>query len=440
MRKSRLALSLLVAVVWASTALCQEAVPKAPQAPQASQAPQAPPAPQAEKAEPAKGPAEAKPAPAAESAPAKIAPAPAPAPRVEAPRPQVVPAPAIAPPVAQPPAPVLLPSGPPKRQSDPQAIAVVETYLKAIGGKEVLQKIKDRATKFRNVKHQATGETVANINLLIKDGILIREEWEIEGFQIKDEKLAFIQIYNGHAEEGWVLMLGTVSALDGRTLQVFVWDKQMDDFFCHWEDDGYVLTLAGQGEVPKDYTDDQEVHPCDILLVTDFSGRQDMKFFFSRKNGLILKKEWQDTGTNPKSAVRKEQYYRMYRDLAFMDGSGLSAKLPLKLEIYLDGDLDTERIYTNVRFNSGLSDKLFDKPEGKPFKGAVEGPQAKDSQPPGDAKTIGGEKPQEGSGTKAKGKKTAKEAAPSVEVKAEERKPETPPVPPAPAGDGAKTP
>lgn len=253
------------------------------------------------------------------------------------------------------------------RVSDPQAVAIVENYLKAIGGKETLAKIKDRTTKFRNVKHQATGETVANINLLLKDSILIREEWDIEGFDIKGEKLAFNQIYNGKQEEGWVQMLGTVSPLDGRTLQVFVWDKQMDDFFCHWSEDGYVVTLAGQGMVSKDIAEDKEDAPCDIVQVSDFSGRQQMRYFFAKKNGLILKKEWQDAGTNPKATVKKEQYYKMYRDLPLMDNSGLSVKFALKLEIYLDGDLDTERIFTNVRFNSGLSDKLFDRPEGKAF-------------------------------------------------------------------------
>jgi hypothetical protein len=270
-------------------------------------------------------------------------------------------------------APVIVAEAQP-RISDPQAVAIVDAYLKAIGGKENLSKIKDRTTKFSNLKHAATGDTEAEINLLIKDGICIREEWEIKGFQIKDEKLAFIQIYNGHQEEGWVHMLGTVSPLDGRTLQVFVWDKQMDDFFCHWQEDGYTLGLAGQGVVSKEHTDDKEDHPCDIVQVLDFSGRQAQKFFFSKKNNLLLKKEWQDTGTNPKAASNKEQYYRNYRDLVLRDDPSRSIKFALTLEIYMDGDLDTTRNYTNVQFNSGLSPKLFEKPEGRPFKG-VEGPQ-----------------------------------------------------------------
>ena len=280
--------------------------------------------------------------------------------------------------------------------SDPAAAAIVDNYLKAIGGKEVLAAITDRVADFRNVKHQATGETVANIKLLMKDRICIREEWDIEGFAIKGEKLAFIQIYNGNEEQGWVQMLGTVSSLEGRTLQVFVWDKYMDDFFCHWEEDGYTLKLAGEGIIPGEKGGDDV--PCDIVEVSDFSGRQSMRFFFSKVDGLILKKEWQDSTGNPTQLARKEQYYKMYRPLAFMDGSGRSVKFPLRLEIYLDGDLDTERIYTSVKVNSSLSDKLFAKPEGKPFQGAI--------TDKADAAPEGGKKPKKAEGSVPKrGKK-----------------------------------
>ena len=264
-----------------------------------------------------------------------------------------------------------------KRTSDPQAVAIVDNYIKALGGKEVLSKIKDRTTKFTNIKHSATGETKAEINLLLKDGIFFREEWEIKGFDIKGEPLAFIQIYNGEEQEGWVYMMKTVSSLDGRTLQVFVYDKYMDDFFAHWEEDGYVLTLAGQGLVSKEQYGEE--HPCDIVLVSDFSGRQAHRFFFSKTNGLLVKKEWQDAGQNPKQPVNREQFFKRYVDLPFMDGSGLHVKFALSHEVYMDGDLDTERVYTSVIFNSNLSPKLFEKPVGVPFDRAVTGAEKSSS-------------------------------------------------------------
>jgi hypothetical protein len=258
---------------------------------------------------------------------------------------------------------------PVSRVSDPQAIALVENYLKAIGGKEVLAKIKDRTTFLRNVKHSPTGEQEVAINLYVKDGIYFREEWDIKGFAIKDAPLAFTQIYNGEEGEGWVAMLGTVSPLDGRTLQIFVHDKQMDDFFLHWEQDGYNLQLGGDGLIPKEINEEDEA--CSIVNVVDFAQRAEQKFFFSKKSGLLLKKEWQDEGPNTKGRVKKEKYFKRYRDIPFLDGSGLAIKYSMFQEIYMDGDLDAEWIFTTVKFNAGLSPKLFAKPEGTPFDKAV---------------------------------------------------------------------
>jgi hypothetical protein len=244
-----------------------------------------------------------------------------------------------------------------ERPSDPQAVAVVEQYLKAIGGRELLAAIKDRIMSFRNIKYSATGETTAKIALYIKEGYKFREEWEILGFKIKDEPLAFVQIYNGELLQGWVQMLGTVSTLEGRTLGVFVWDKYLDDFFAHWKENGYSLKMVGDGLVDDD--------PAHIVEVSDFTGRQKLRYFFSKTTGLLTKKEWFDT--TQKSTVKKEQFYRRYRPIAFQDGSGNALKVALRLEIRVDGDLDTERQYDEVKFNSNLSDALFERPEGEEF-------------------------------------------------------------------------
>lgn len=259
--------------------------------------------------------------------------------------------------------------GQPRPKTDPQAVGIVNAYLKAIGGVETLAAIRDRTTKFVNVKSAASGDTEVEIVLYLKElgdkAFGIREEWDVKGFDIKGMPLAFTQIYNGKVNEGWVVMFGTVSSLDGKTLQVFVWDKYIDDFLCHWEEDGYTLTMGGQGVVPADRYGEEV--PCDVVNVTDFTGRQTSRYYFSRKDGLVVKKEWEESGSGPRARSKREQYFKDYRDIGFLDDSGRSVKFPLRLEIYLDGDLDTVRRFTSVQFNSGLSDKLFERPEGRPF-------------------------------------------------------------------------
>ena len=306
---------------------------------------------------------------------------------------------------------------------DKAAETVVNRYLEAVGGRAVLASVKDRMAKFRNIKYSATGETEAVIALYLKRGHKYREEWEIKGFKIKDEKLAFTQVYDGEKQEGWVQMLGTVSPLEGRTLSVFVWDKQVDDFFLHWQEDGYGLKMIGQGLV-----DDEA---ADIVEVADFTGRQKIRYFFSKKTALLLKKEWFDT--SGKQTVKKEQFYKLYRAIKFKDNSRQAVKFPLKLEIHVDGDLDTKREYTDIQFNQDLKDALFAKPEGVPFTGGIDGTKKKPALPT--ATKVGPAPPvgvHAGRGRSRGRSRTSRKGAPGG--------PKPAPVEPAPVKPGSKVP
>src|SRR5690606_15813959 len=251
-----------------------------------------------------------------------------------------------------------LPDQPTVVQSDPEALKIIERYLEAVGGRETLLAIQDRVTKFDNTKYQATAQHVARIALYLKRGYLYREEWDIPDFSIGEHKLAFVQIYNGKLDEGWVSMLNTISPLEGRTLSIFVWDKHIDDFFVRFEKDGYTAHIQGKGIVDS--------KPATIVRVVDFTQRNEVRYFFDDESGLVVKKEWVDAALGD-AAGKKEQYYKRYRRISFSDNSGRAVQFPLQVEIMVDGILDTDRIYTDVRFNSGLSDELFGEPDGVPF-------------------------------------------------------------------------
>ena len=64
-----------------------------------------------------------------------------------------------------------------------------------------------------------------------------------------------------------------------RTLSIFVWDKPLDDFFCHWKDDGYTVTYVNEGVVNDE--------PVEIVQTTDFVGRNRVRYSFSKKTGLL---------------------------------------------------------------------------------------------------------------------------------------------------------
>lgn len=242
---------------------------------------------------------------------------------------------------------------------DLKAVEVIERYLEAIGGLAVLKAVEDRTMTFETIKHAMAGETKAELKLFLKNGYKVREEWDLPGFKISTQKLQFVQVYDGF--DGWVQMFGTVSPLEGRTLSIFVWDKPINDFFCHWKSDGYSVNYVDESELDGD--------PVDVIMTTDFHGKSTVRYFFSATTGLLLKKEWKDQ--DPKGVVTKSTFYSNYRDIPFKNDSTKRIKVALLQKIFIEKTLDTERKYTQIALNSGLSDAIFERPEGVEFTGGI---------------------------------------------------------------------
>ena len=87
--------------------------------------------------------------------------------------------------------------------SDPKAVAIIDKYLEAVGGKAMLEKIKDKSTAYTNTLFQPTGEAKAEIELMMKGNYNLREQWKLN-YEIQEgQPLSFVQIYNGDTEEAW---------------------------------------------------------------------------------------------------------------------------------------------------------------------------------------------------------------------------------------------
>ena len=64
----------------------------------------------------------------------------------------------------------------------------------------------------------------------------------------------------------------------------------------HWKTDGYSLRKLADGLVGDD--------EADVIEVTDFTGRQKLRYFFSKTSGLMLKKEWFDSAGRERGGRR----------------------------------------------------------------------------------------------------------------------------------------
>jgi len=247
----------------------------------------------------------------------------------------------------------------PVPKDDVKAVTIVNRYIKAIGGKDLLDSITDKTVVFRTIKHAPAGETEAKLKLYLKKGFKIREEWDLPGFKISDQELKFVQVYNGY--DGWVQMFGTVSPLEGRTLSIFVWDKPIDDFFCTWKEDGYSVKYNGASKVNGE--------DAEIVQTMDYHEKNKVRYFFSKKSGLLLKKEWSDQ--DQKGFVKKSSLYLNYTAIPFSDDSSKKVKIARHQKIFTSQDLDSERKYTEIAFNTGLKDAIFQRPEGVEFTGGI---------------------------------------------------------------------
>ena len=246
---------------------------------------------------------------------------------------------------------------PKKRTTDPEARKAIDRYIEAIGGTKRLAMVKDRTIHFLNKKFQPTGTVEMRMSRYMKGQYLMREEWTFPGMGIMEpgEDLTFVQVYDG--DKGWVKTMGYVSELDGKTLTMFVWDKYIDDFFLHFEEDGYHARYIGRATV-----EDKSAHEVEVI---SFAGTHKQRYFFSEETGLLVKKKWKSVG--PTGPEAKEMYYTEYTKIRLQDDRENWVKIPINEKIFTDGELDLERDYTEITLNSGLDNSLFARPEGQAY-------------------------------------------------------------------------
>jgi len=269
---------------------------------------------------------------------------------------------------------------PAPRTADAKALAAVEAYLQAAGGLESFAAIQDRYDRFKVIRHSPTGETRAVFERYQKRGNMVREDWHMDVPVGDQPTLEVLQTYNGKKNEGWTKMMGYVSPLDAKMIYMLVWDKYIDDFFVVWREDGYALKYREEGEVQK--------RACHVVDVYPPSGEIEARYFFDKETGLLLKKQWRTDGQQ--GPVRNELFYGEYHKVRIPGDSERFIQYPFRQDQHEDGDLIMSREYVELKINSGISDEIFDRPEGLVFEGPVGRDLDKDK---GEAKKAAEAKP-----------------------------------------------
>ena len=85
---------------------------------------------------------------------------------------------------------------------------------------------------------------------------------------------------------------------------MLTWDKYLGDFFMTWKEDGYSLKhRTGEVSIGDE--------PCDAIEVFAPTGNQQFRYYFSKKTGLLEKKQWRSDGRE--GPVQTELFFSEYR-------------------------------------------------------------------------------------------------------------------------------
>ncbi|MCI0650968.1 MAG: hypothetical protein L0Z55_03700 [Planctomycetes bacterium] len=251
----------------------------------------------------------------------------------------------------------------PVQVRDPLAVAVIDRYIEAIGGREAHAAIRDKKLVWVLKKLAPTGVTETSMVRYMKGPYMLREEWDMPGMGLlpNNGRLKTIQVFDGTT--AWVKMFiadAPVDKLTGPTLHQFIYDKFIDDFFFHWEEDGYSVRHVGEDVV--------EDTPVAVIAVNPFTSKDQTRYAFAKDTGLLVQREFRTDERAPGGAVSRRAVFGGYNTIRFKaDDKQHAIKMPTTERVFEEGDLSVEREYTSIQINMGIEDSLFARPEGPDF-------------------------------------------------------------------------
>lgn len=223
-------------------------------------------------------------------------------------------------------------------QDADKALAVVDKAIKALGGEANLAKFKAQTWKEKGT-YFGMGEGLPYTGVYAMQ-FPDKFKMEIEG--------VFMIVLDG--DKGWIKANGEVKEMTKEQLA-----EQQESQYAGWvtslaplKGKGYQLALIDDMKV--------EGKPAAGVKVTH-KGHRDVKLFFDKKTGLLVKSEYIVKAEELKGKeVLQEVYYSSYKEVA-------GAKIPSKIVIKRDGKRFVEAENMDVKPVKKLPAGTFAKPE-----------------------------------------------------------------------------
>lgn len=234
---------------------------------------------------------------------------------------------------------LLIGAGAVRSGDDNEARAIVDKAIKAMGGEAKLAKLKAMTWKEKGTYYG------------MGDGLPYMGEYAVQwpGQFRMDIQGAFTIVLNN--DKGWTDSMGTVKEMSKEELAV-----QMHNQRAGWisslvplKDKAFILKSLGDAKIGK--------QAASVVAVTrPNSGYPDVKLYFSKDTGLLLKNEFRTKA--PEQEMKEVTQSTYFSDFREVDG----LKMPFKLEVKRDDKKFVEAEITDLKTPGKLDAKVFGKP------------------------------------------------------------------------------
>lgn len=226
--------------------------------------------------------------------------------------------------------------------SDDEARTIVERAVKAHGGYDRLSHIHADRVKYKGMLIVNGRETPFVAETTVQLPGQFRNVLQLQG----DRKTVFVQVLNG--DKVYLTIDGQPQKVD-ETLTTELRDtmrlNQAIRLVPLLKDEAYTLEVLGEVKV--------EDQPC-LGVKASAKGRKDVRLFFNKESGLLVKTEHGlDDGAGKQ--VVQEEFYSHFEDVK-------GYKRPMKVSAYRGGKKIMEADVTDVQYLDKVDDSEFARP------------------------------------------------------------------------------
>jgi len=240
---------------------------------------------------------------------------------------------------------VVLAGGSAVRGQDKAAVDLIRQGIKAAGGQQVLESLKAAQSKSKGTIHYPAADIgfTAEEFLVFPDKMRSNIQADAGGKKVK-----VVVVFDG--KNGWVQEDGKTKELDEQgvaEMKATAYTSKVGSLIALLKDKEFKLSSLPDAKVAGRAT---------AGVLVQHAGQRDIRLYFDKANGLLLKSETKAIDPLSKQEVTQEKIFGDYKAVQ-------GRQVPFRVTVNQDGKLYMEIEITEVQIVDQLDPGLFTKPK-----------------------------------------------------------------------------